>query len=307
MGKLANAMPVGTNKMSATRAILLAAAASILLLAPGRALAQGVAGPLPPAKPSDEAAPAPRATAPALIGGKPNLSGTWVLNKDLSDDPSEKLRDARGSAAADNRIHPSVGGMGGPWGGGMGGGTRGGGPRMGGGSQGDNPDTEARDMLDELSQITVEQDPTSAKVTDASGQILAMYSNASSATAAANPPGASSASSAGTTGGTSTATATGGAANSTSNTGTAGSSTAPVNASSSASNSTSSSSSSASPGAKWQDTQLIAVTKERESKITRTFEISSDGRLDVTTKIDNPRFKRPALIEFIYDPAPAGE
>jgi len=56
--------------------ILAIFAAAALLLPARRAGAQTAgAGPLPAATPSDQPPASPRSTAPAEIGGKPNLSG----------------------------------------------------------------------------------------------------------------------------------------------------------------------------------------------------------------------------------------
>src|SRR5258705_12985975 len=75
-----------------------------------------------------------RTSASAAAGSPPSLNGTWKLNRDESDDPSEKLR----SAIQDREQNGSPGGMGRR--GGMGGGGMGGGIGMGipgiGGSMG---------------------------------------------------------------------------------------------------------------------------------------------------------------------------
>src|ERR1700728_449968 len=139
--------------------ILAAFAAAALLLPATRAGAQTAgAGPLPAATPSDQPPASSRSAAPALIGGKPNLSGTWTLNKDESDDPRAAMQQGGNSNANSNA---GRGGMGGGMGGGGGGGRRG---QNGSGNQANN-----------LSQLTIEQTATSAKVTGESGEVLAMY------------------------------------------------------------------------------------------------------------------------------------
>jgi hypothetical protein len=75
---------------------------------------------------------------------KPELGGRWVLNKDKSDDPVQKMRDAMGSGRGGFGGGMGGGGMGGP-GGGMGGrggfgGGGGGGMRGGGGNRGGRPE-----------------------------------------------------------------------------------------------------------------------------------------------------------------------
>src|SRR5271154_4229339 len=90
-----------------------------LLLSVDRAAAQEpTAGPLPAAAPSDRPVQ-PKSRGPALIGGKPNLSGTWILNKDDSDDARKKLEDAtKDSSSHSGGVRPGLGtGHGGVWGG----------------------------------------------------------------------------------------------------------------------------------------------------------------------------------------------
>jgi hypothetical protein len=129
--------------------ILLSAIA--LFVAGGRAAAQeAAAGPQQAAAPSDQPTQA-HTPSPVEIGGKPNLAGTWKLNKDESDDPQQKMQEAGGY-------------------GGRGGGMRGG--RGRGGRRGG--------IMQNASQITITQTESSAKVTDASGRVLAEFGNSSS-------------------------------------------------------------------------------------------------------------------------------
>ena len=234
---------------SATFAIALA-------LSAGSAFAQAPAGPLPSAAPADQPPPKAKPRTPAEIGGKPNLSGAWTLNKDDSDDPREKMQQAGNSGGQRRGGWSAGGGMGGGGWGGMGGGRRGGGSS---GSRGQgSSDGERGGMMNDLSRITIEQTATSAKVTDESGRVLALYSSDDSSHA--NSPNGSS------------------------------------------------NSESAPPVAQWKDTQLVVVTPgRREGSITRTFELSPDGKqLYVTTKIQNPRFKQTVTFRLVYDPTPSG-
>jgi len=236
--------------------ILAAFAAAALLLPATRAGAQTAgAGPLPAATPSDQPPASSRSAAPALIGGKPNLSGTWTLNKDESDDPRAAMQQGGNSNANSN------GGRGG-----MGGGTGGGGGRRGQNGSGN--------QANNLSQLTIEQTATSAKVTGESGEVLAMY--AADDSSKPNSPSPS-----------------------------AGSQTSQPT---SDSNGPSADSSSTPPVAQWQGTQLVAVTPgRRQGSTTRTYELSPDSKqLYVTTKIDNPRLKNPVTFRLVYDPAQSG-
>ena len=130
-----------------------------LTFSAGRAAAQADAGPQAGATLSDSPASSSTSQAPPQIGDHPSLAGNWTLNKDQSDDPREKMREAMGGGGGGGR-----GGYGGAGGGGMGSGGR-----RGGGGQGQG------DMLADFSQLTIVETPTSAKVTGSSGRMLAIY------------------------------------------------------------------------------------------------------------------------------------
>lgn len=264
--------------------ILAIFAAAALLLPASRAGAQTAGpGPLPAATPSDQPQPSPQSTAPAQIGGKPNLSGTWTLNKDESDDPREAMRQAGNSGGSGNGNgnggggHVGMGGGGGGWGGG--GGQRGGGG-MGGGGGRRGGQSGSGSAMNNLSQLTIEQTASSAKVTGDSGEVLALYSAEDSSKPTSSAGGSSTSPSAGS----STSSTTSG------------------------SNGSSGDSVAAPPAAQWQGAQLVAVTPgRRQGSTTRTYELSPDGKqLYVTTKMDNPRFKNPVTFRLVYDPAPSG-
>src|ERR1700733_10924728 len=135
--------------------ILAAFAAAALLLPATRAGAQTAgAGPLPAATPSDQPPASSRSAAPALIGGKPNLSGTWTLNKDESDDPRTAMQQAGNSNSNSNGGHIGMGGGMGGGGWGSGGGQRGGmGGTSGGGRRGQDG---SGNSTNNLSQLTIE-------------------------------------------------------------------------------------------------------------------------------------------------------
>jgi hypothetical protein len=87
-------------------------------------------------------------------GALANLSGTWRLNKDLSDDPQQKVKDARSESGSGGRGY-----SGGRHGGGMGrGGGRSGSSGSGSGDDGQRP---LEDMASALQQLKIDhQDPT---------------------------------------------------------------------------------------------------------------------------------------------------
>jgi hypothetical protein len=221
-------------------------AAILFLLPAGRAAAQSdTPGPLPAATPA-QTAPAAQSTAQPT-GARPNLAGRWALNKDQSDDPRQKM-------------HQAMGGGGDGQGGGYGGhGGWGGGGRHGRG--------QGEGMLNELSQLTIEQTNTSAKVTGSSGRVLALYSANSAAAPASTQGGSSSASS------------------------------------SSGSSSSGGEDDYAPPAAQWQGSQLVAVAEMRRGTNTQTYELSPDGKqLFVTTKMESERFTEPVVFRLVYDP-----
>ena len=150
--------------------------ALLVLALAGSAQAQAPAGPMTPAPGVTPQAPPPSASgnAPALIGGKPNLSGLWKLNRSDSDDPRKKMQQANGNS----RNRGGWGGPGGPGGsggpGGPGGPGGGGGPR-GGRGQDDQGQSDSGAMLTDLSYLTVKQTQTTVRVLTDSGHLLAQY------------------------------------------------------------------------------------------------------------------------------------
>ena len=122
-------------------------------------------------------------------------------------------------------------------------------------------------MLNELSQLTIEQTNTSAKVTGSSGRVLALYSANSAASLASTQEGSSTASS------------------------------------SSGSGSSGGDDDYAPPAAQWQGSQLVAVAERRRGTNTQTYELSPDGKqLFVTTKMESQRFTEPVVFRLVYDP-----
>lgn len=111
------------------------------------------AGPIAGGTPSDQAPAAQSQTPAASSEAHPNLAGTWQLNKKQSDDPREKMQEARNEQ------------------GNGGGGGRG----MGRGRQGQG---QGGDMMKDFSQLTITQTSSTAKVTGESGRVLALYSSA---------------------------------------------------------------------------------------------------------------------------------
>jgi hypothetical protein len=107
--------------------LLLAGLSGVVFFAiPGALLAQAPPGPLPQVQSQDP--PVAAKPAPPPVKPRTSILGAWKLNHDDSDDPREKMQQARGS----NSNSGSRGGMGGGFPGGLGGhGGSGGRPRGG--------------------------------------------------------------------------------------------------------------------------------------------------------------------------------
>ncbi len=199
----------------------------------------------------------------------PNLAGTWKLNEKKSDDVRAKMQAARGQNQSQA---PDAGGPGGgpgadngSGGGGQGGnggpgGMRGGGPGRGG-------------MMADFSQLTIEQTATTAKVTGASGRILAILGPAADNSGAA-PAHAASADDLPANSDAGPRPRRGG----------------PPPA-----------------VAHWNGSQLVSESQNpRGGKMTRTYELSPDGtELFVSTKMENPNFSEPVTFRQVYDRAKA--
>jgi hypothetical protein len=197
----------------------------------------------------------------------PNLAGTWKLNEKKSDDVRAKMQAAR-NQNQDQSQGPDAGGPGGGPGGngGPGGDGRQGGMRGGPGRGG---------MLADFSQLTIEQTATTAKVTGASGRVLAVLgpdaANASPDSSAAAHPAAQP-------------------------------EDMPAN-------------SDAGPRtrrgppppavAHWSGSQLVSESQNpRGGKMTRTYALSPDSsELFVSTKMESPNLSEPVTYRQVYDRA----
>jgi hypothetical protein len=130
-----------------------------------------------PSQAPQQASPRTATQAPRE-NAKGSLAGMWKLNRGESDDPDQKLEQASSGGRGGWGQGPTGGGGWGGWGGGGGwcgaGSGRGGGWNRPGGRS--SPEEGAVDMSD-FSQLTIEQSDSSAKVTGATGRILAVYSS----------------------------------------------------------------------------------------------------------------------------------
>lgn len=127
-------MTTKRNNRNYLRILLECCGAAALLLPASGSLTTSAAAPIPARQAASQDAGSQAA--------KPNLSGTWKLNKDQSDDPRQKMQQAMGSGSPPSP--PPQGRGGGPGG-----------------------------MMAEWSQLTVTQLDANVKVTGASGRTLA--------------------------------------------------------------------------------------------------------------------------------------
>jgi len=101
----------------------------------------------------------------------PNLSGTWQLNKDQSDDPEKVIKDARSES----------GGGRGSSGGGMGMGRHHGGGGGGGGSRGGSGDSSSSGGFNErfaaLETLQIQHKDPTLEITDAAGRERTLYTD----------------------------------------------------------------------------------------------------------------------------------
>ena len=134
-------------------------------------------------KPPD--APPVRAEVRVDANARPDFSGTWKLNTDLSEDPREKMQEARGTSGG--RGGGSFGGRGGGFGGGGrggmggGGGTGGGGRRGGGGSGDGGPDSSSSSRLGEIAAqrvLTIVHKDPQLVITDMHGRARTLFTDA---------------------------------------------------------------------------------------------------------------------------------
>jgi len=113
---------------------------AVSLISPKRLNAQSAPGPIVPAQsqeqsPAQPPQPAAKRKQPQ-VPARTTLAGPWKLNRDESDDPRQRVRDAEGASSANTSGYPGGGNTGGYPGGYPGGGRRGGNPYPGGGGGG---------------------------------------------------------------------------------------------------------------------------------------------------------------------------
>ena len=146
------------------------------LASPNLLRGQAPAGPLPPVQPlpQTQASGQPKEQRPQQLQGKSNLSGSWKLNRDESDDARKKMQQARGGGGSSGsgpyggrrRIggsfpFPGDGDGQGPYGG-----------RRGGteGRQGDEDRQRMRELFNPADSLTIAQKDAEVDLTDDQGR-----------------------------------------------------------------------------------------------------------------------------------------
>ncbi len=162
------------------------------VMCPGRLNAQAAPGPIAPAPSSQQPSPAQPSQpvrmrpAPPPIQARTTIAGAWKLNRDESDDPRQKVRQAEGPDNSNVGGYPGGGNPGGgyPGGGYPGGGPWGGSPfPRGGGGQRQPPgrDLEDNPKLQSLmyapASVTVDLKNPQVDVTDAQLHKLTLYTD----------------------------------------------------------------------------------------------------------------------------------
>jgi hypothetical protein len=127
-------------------------------------------------KPPD--APPVRAEVQVDANARPDFSGTWKLNTDLSEDPREKMQEARGTPGG--RGGGSFGGRGGGFGGGGRGGMGGGGRRGGGdsGDRGVDAATRLGETLAAQKVLTISHKDPELVIRDLNGRSRTLFTDA---------------------------------------------------------------------------------------------------------------------------------
>jgi hypothetical protein len=197
------------------------------------------------------------------------LAGDWKLNRNLSDDPRQKMEKETGSSRGQVGVN-------GPWGGPGGGNRRPSGPESGS----SRAAKQFADLMEDYSFLSIAQTATTVKVTSDSGRLLAYYSGSDQANTKPQSEGNSKpADSEGSPhenpqGSSKTADASGSKASST----------------------------------RMMGDQLVVVSTRDGVKTTRTYTVSDDGsQLNLTTRVEGGHLKSPVTILFVYDPLGAGD
>jgi len=158
---------------------------AICLFPSGRLFAQAPPGPLPPSHPLPPPPPPPPAKKKPEVEPRKTMAGFWKLNSDNSDDPQQKLEEARQTRAGSGGGPGSGPGGGGPVGIGFppfpGGGPNGpNGPYGGGGrgmSDGGETTEEMREIIRPDYSQTIELKDTEVDSTDEHENKLVFYTD----------------------------------------------------------------------------------------------------------------------------------
>jgi hypothetical protein len=156
---------------SFSRLVINATLPCITILGVGNVQAQAPPGPLPQATSKDTPASSQTNAPPSSVPRTKNLTGTWRLNVDDSDDPRKKLQQAHGSSRGSQGGARRSGGMGGRWpAGGLGG-------RGTGSGESDSDRQKMQLFLQPAQQLVVLQKEPEIDVTDDDDRKFALYTD----------------------------------------------------------------------------------------------------------------------------------
>lgn len=139
---------------------------------PAKINAQAAPGPLPGTASRDGSSPVPGKQPTPDVPRVKNLSGTWKLNIDDSDDPRKKLQQARGGGGGPGGGHPrvAIGGGGWPGGGGYGG-------RRGGGGENNEERQKMQLFLQPAQQLNIFQKDPQIDIRDDSDRNITAFTD----------------------------------------------------------------------------------------------------------------------------------
>jgi hypothetical protein len=244
-------------------------AAALALAFAGSASAQAPPGPISGAPDNSQPPTRVSSRVRGRDASKGALAGDWKLNRNLSDDPRQKMEKATESSRGQVGVN-------GPWGG-PGGGRR---QPSGPGSGSSRAARQFADLMEDYAFLSITQTATTVRVTSDGGRLLAYYSGNDQASSKTDSEG------------NSKRADTQGSPNENPQ-----GNSKPADPNGSKASST-----------RMVGDQLVVVSTRDGVKTTRTYAVSDDGsQLSLTTRVEGGHLKSPVTILFVYDPLGAGD
>jgi hypothetical protein len=264
-------------------------AAALALVFAGSAQAQAPPGPISGAPDTSDPPARVSSRGGASANNKWKLAGDWKLNKNLSDDPRQRMEQATGSPRG------SVG-TNGPWGGMGGGGHRNPAPGVNSG----RASKQFADLMEDYTFLSITQTATTVKVVSDNGRLLALYTSSDQSNSQGSTPGNSKSADAPSGAQSSPQSGSQGS--------TQGGTQGSPQDSTQGNSKPASGDGSKTTTTRMQGDQLVVVSTKDGVKTTRTYSPSADGaQLNLTTRVEGGKLKDPVTIRFVYDPPRAGD